>query len=93
MSNKSNYTHVVDTIEGNLGGIRCKELTELITGLGFVVRDGKRGGHKLFFHDSIAAFKSGSFDCGHGKNSVVRKVYVKKVLRILKQYESELCEE
>ena len=91
MSNNSNYTHVVDTLEGNLSGIRCKELTELLKGLGFEVRDGKRGGHKLFFHDGIAAFKSGSYNCGHGKNPIVQKVYVKKVLNLLKQYENELC--
>ena len=90
MSKNSNYTHVVDTLEGNSSGIRCKELTELLRELGFEVRDGKRGGHKLFFHDEISAFQSGSFNCGHGKNPVVKKAYVKKILKILKQYEKEL---
>ncbi|HFE37055.1 MAG TPA: type II toxin-antitoxin system HicA family toxin [Gammaproteobacteria bacterium] len=90
MSKNSNYTHVVETLNANLSGTRCKELSELLRGLGFEVRDGKRGGHKLFFHDGISAFQSGSYNCGHGKNPVVNKVYIKKVLKILKQFEAEL---
>ena len=93
MSKKSNYTHVVDTLERGSSGIRCKELTKLLKGLGFEVKDGKRGGHKLFFHDEIASFQSSSFNCGHGRDPVVKKVYVNKILNVIKQYENELCEE
>lgn len=93
MSNKINYTHVVDTLEANINGVRCTDLTELLKSLGFDIRNGKRGGHKLFFHDGVPEFRSGSFDCGHKKNTVVKKPYIKKILKILKQYENELCNE
>ena len=70
--------------------MRCKELTEILTSLGFEVRDGSNGNHKIFVHRGIDLFKSGSFDCGHGKTPTVKPVYVGKVITILKQYETEL---
>jgi hypothetical protein len=56
----------------------------------FYVRGGARGGHKLFFHDHIEDFTSGAYNCDHGRNPEIKRPYIKKVLAILRQYETEL---
>lgn len=70
--------------------MRCSEMTKLLESLGFDVRDGGRGGHKLFFHDQILGFISGSYNCGHRRNSEIKRPYIKKVLATLRQYDAEL---
>lgn len=70
--------------------MRCSELTGLLKTLGFDVRDGARGGHKVFVHDHLAGFASGSYNCEHGRNPEIKRPYIKKVLAVLRQYEAEL---
>ena len=55
------------------GNLRCVEVIALLQQLGFEVRDGKRGGHKLYFHDGLPEFHSGSFNCGH--EAALRKYF------------------
>lgn len=70
--------------------ISCKEVIETLIALGFEVRNGSRGGHKIFTHDQLPNFYSSSFDCGHGKNPVLKKAYISALIRTLRKYESEL---
>ena len=63
--------------------LRCQDLSDYLTKLGFIVRDGKRGGHKVFAHKELTQFGSGSFNCGHGKNPEIKPVYVTKIIKIL----------
>lgn len=70
--------------------MRCAEMTSLLKSLGFDVRDGSRGGHKVFVHDGIQGFTSGSYNCDHGRNPEIKRAYIRKVLVILRQYEAEL---
>jgi hypothetical protein len=70
--------------------MRCADLSRQLEKLGFEVRDGKKGGHKLYFHDGLPSFHSASFNCGHGKNPEIKPVYIGKVLKVLDQYEQEL---
>lgn len=72
------------------GSMRCSEMARLLRDLGFDVRDGSRGGHKVFVHDHIQGFTSGSYNCDHGRNPEIKRPYIKKVLAILRQYEAEL---
>jgi hypothetical protein len=65
-------------------------MARLLESLGFVVRDGNRGGHKVFVHDHIQRFTSGGYDCAHGRNPEIKRPYIKKVLAILRQYEADL---
>lgn len=83
---------VIDALESSRKTIRCKEFRAFLMQLGFEIRDGKQGGHKLFFHGGLADFKSGGYNCGHGKNPEIKPAYVRKVVRILEQYEQELTE-
>lgn len=70
--------------------ISCSEMSELLTSLGFEVRNGKLGSHRMFFHDGLPDFHSGSYNGGHGRDSQIKRPYVVKILRILRRYESEL---
>lgn len=77
-------------LSGTGASMRCATLGKLLKGLGFEVRDGRRGGHKIFVHDGIPDFTSGAYNCDHGKNPEIKRPYINKVLKILKQYEAEL---
>lgn len=77
-------------LESAGASMRCAELTGLLEGLGFEVRNGRRGGHKIFIHDHIPGFTSGSYNCEHGRNPEIKRPYVKKVLAVLRQHEQEL---
>lgn len=65
-------------------------MKRLLTELGFEVRDGKQGGHKVFVHQNLSLFHSGSFNCGHGKNPEIKSAYITKIIQILKQNQNEL---
>lgn len=90
MSAKLIYAEVVEALQASKASIRCDTLAEQLARLGFEVRDGKRGGHKVFFHDGISTFTSGGYNCGHGKNPEIKPAYIGKVLTILRQYEAEI---
>lgn len=84
------YTTIVETLKNNKTNIRCDELATLLTQLGFEVRSGKNGGHKIFVHGGLQDFYSGGYNCGHGKNPLIKSAYVGKVLNILVRYKDEL---
>lgn len=70
--------------------MRCTELTGLLISLGFEIRNGKLGSHKVFFHDGLPQFHSGSYNCEHGLNPQIKRPYIIKILRILREHESDL---
>ncbi len=82
--------HAIRQLASAGASMRCAEMAKLLEGLGFEVRNGSRGGHKLFFHDHIEGFVSGAYNCDHGRNPEIKRPYIKKVLAILRQYEAEL---
>lgn len=84
------YGQAVEALESSKASMRCSELTDLLTSLGFEVRDGKRGGHKVFVHDGLPAFHSSSYDCNHGRNPQIKRPYILKILRILREHETDL---
>jgi hypothetical protein len=89
---RQTHKEVVEALTASKASIRCGALAEQLERLGFEVRDGKQGGHKIFVHDGIPGFFSGSYDCGHGKNPEIKPAYIRKVLRILRQYEEEIID-
>ena len=84
------YDDVKGAFQKGGASMRCSEVTKLLESLGFEVRDGKRGGHKIFKHPSIPSFYGSDFNCGHKKNNEVKRVYLKKILSVLNEYEVEL---
>ncbi|UUA71559.1 type II toxin-antitoxin system HicA family toxin [Cellvibrio sp. QJXJ] len=84
------FDEVKQELTQNKGNIRCQRVTALLKSLGFEVRDGSQGGHKVFTHDKLADFYSSSFNCGHGKNPEIKPAYIVKILKTINQYEEAL---
>lgn len=80
----------ITELQERKGNLCCDDVKALLAGLGFIVRDGKRGGHKVFTHPGLPSFKSGSFNCGHGKNPEIKPAYISKIVRTIRTYEDEL---
>lgn len=72
------------------GQLRCNDVEKILRTLGFDVREGDRGGHRIVTHDGLPDFWSTSFDCGHGRNSDVKKPYVRNLARIIEDHRDEL---
>ena len=70
--------------------IRCAELVRLLERLGFEVRRGRRGNHRIASHARLLNFRGLSFDCGHGRNAVIKRAYVQRVRRTLETFAEEL---
>lgn len=86
------FEEVVDGLSAAKRSIRCDDLAGQLNRLGFEVREGKSGGHRVFIHDGIPAFTSGSYNCGHGRNPEIKPAYISNVLRILRQNEAEILD-
>ena len=92
MTDPSQYYAVLEELRTRGATIRCNELANMLTSLGFDVRDGKKAGHKVFTHPGIGSFTTGAYTCGHGRNPEIKPAYIKKVARLLNQYKKELIE-
>lgn len=83
-------SYAITTLKKKKKSTRCNELIEILQKLGFIVRDGRRGGHKLYIHSNLKEFLGGSFNCDHGKNPQIKPVYVQRVIKTLEDFEGEL---
>jgi len=92
MSARLIYDRIVKKLRQSKNNYRCSELVSDLETLGFEVRNGRRGGHKIYTHDGIPDFTSGSFNCGHGINSKIKPVYINQVRKIVERYEEEIIE-
>ena len=92
MTERDLFDGVVDRLRSAGASIRCQELAKMLASLRFEVRDGKKQGHKVFVHHGVSSFTSGGYTCGHGRNPEIKPVYIKKVVKLLKQYETELIQ-
>jgi hypothetical protein len=80
----------IASLTANKKNTRCSELVSVLTSLGFKVRRGSSGGHRVFSHSKLVGFMGGNFNGGHGADDVVKSVYVQKVINILSLYQSQL---
>jgi len=87
---KLDYDAAYSRLKGSAGNLRCSDVRDILKDLGFTVRDGKKGGHKTFRHSSIPNFFGGNFDCGHGRDSEVLKIYIANIIVVLEKYENEI---
>ena len=90
MSGREQVNATIRRLRAASAAIRCRDLIRALESLGFEVRDGGKQGHKVFVHDGLEGFLSAAFTCGHGRNPEIKKVYVKKVIKLLEQYEEGL---
>ena len=79
-----------EVLKARKADLRCSEVKEILEGLGFVVKDGNSGGHKVYSHPGLKEFFTSSFNCGHGKKSFVKPAYITNILRVLGTHESAL---
>ena len=84
------YDSAISALESSKTSMRCADLTRILVSLGFTVRDGKLGGHKIFVHDGLPNFWSGSYNCDHGRNPQIKGPYITNVLRVLREHEVDL---
>lgn len=85
------YDSVLKEFKQAGASMRCARVKKLLEKLGFTVRDGSNGNHKIFGHSGISAFTTGNYDCGHGSNSEVKRIYIKKnIIKILEGFKSEI---
>lgn len=89
---RKDYTDVMRALNNAGASMRCKQVTALLKDLGFETKDGRRGGHKVYTHQYIQSFTSGSYNCEHGKNPEIKRAYIKNVVKVLEKYEQELIE-
>ena len=87
---KKVYNEVINALKHAGASMRCKQVTALLKELDFEVKDGNRGGHKVYTHQYIQSFTSGSYNCDHGKNPEIKRPYIKKIIKVLEKYEQEL---
>lgn len=90
MSAKTVIDEVVTKLEAQKRSIRCNELAGLLEELGFQVKEGKRGGHRVVVHVGIPSFHSTSYNCGHGKNPEIKPAYINQIKKVIERYEAEL---
>lgn len=83
---------VLNHLDAAGASLRDKDLISKLRSLGFEVRDGRKERHKVFTHSALPAFTSHPFTCGHGKNPEIRPVYVREVLKVLRDCEAELTD-
>jgi hypothetical protein len=75
MNAKQCLEESLNFLQQHKANLCCEDVKKLLLNLGFEVRDGKQGGHKIFVHSGLAAFQSASFNCGHGKNPEIKPAY------------------
>jgi len=68
----------------------CNEIDKMLSGLGFLVKPGTKGKHHTYVHPQLNGFLGSDYDCGHGKNPVPKHPYFWKILKVLKDYETDL---
>jgi predicted RNA binding protein YcfA (HicA-like mRNA interferase family) len=71
-------------------GIRCHELVRLLEGLGFNVQRRRSGGHHTFTHPDLRGFHGSNFNCGHRDTDFIKAGYIRKILRLLNEFQEQL---
>jgi hypothetical protein len=69
--------------------LRCDEIQDRLRDLGFKLRP-RTAGHVTITHPLLEDFHGASFDCGHGRNNVIKLGYVVKIIRLLRTYQDDL---
>ncbi len=90
MKSEDRFKAFLDALESTQATLRCRDMVDILDGLGFEVRDGRKQGHKIVFHEGIPGFFSAGFTCGHGRNLEIKPVYVRELRKLLLRYESEI---
>jgi hypothetical protein len=79
----------LDELRRRKRSLRCSDLCGLLKQLGYEVHPGKAG-HKTYDHPALPEWIGSNFDCGHGKDGVIKLPYVVRVISIVTEHSSVL---
>ena len=91
MSGSIRVQSAINHLHTRKGHLRCEEVKRLLESLGFEVKDGKKGGHKVYMHDGISEFYSSSFNCGHGKNPEIKVAYIRNIIGVIEELKTSIA--
>lgn len=78
------------TFQQARAGLRCQRAIVVLTELGFVIRDGRKQGHKVITHPGLDAFISAAFTCGHGRDPEIKPIYVLQLKKVVEAHADAL---
>lgn len=81
---------VIDLFQQKRRSLPCSEATRELQSLGFHVRAGSKGGHRVVSHPGLEDFHGTSFNGGHGADDELKPGYVGNLIRVLKQHKEAL---
>lgn len=90
MAEEDPVEQTIDALKAAKANTSCSELARHLHSLGFDIRDGRKPGHKLYFHDGLEDFYSSSYSCGHGRNPTVRPAYIQNVIQVLREHKTAI---
>lgn len=79
-----------DRLSSGKGSIRCGEVVSILEDLGFTVRPRQNQGHYTYNHEALDKFWGSNFACPHRSGDPVKKNYITNILRVLRDYETQL---
>lgn len=65
----------------------CKDFTSVLEDLGFQIVDCGSAGHKIAKHPAIDLAEFPDYNCGHNQGASVKRNYIKKLHKFVRQYE------
>lgn len=80
----------LDQLAVNKRNMKCSTLESILASLGFTVRRGSRGGHRVYSHAHIKEFRGSGFNGGHGADDQVKAPYVLGAIKVIKMHRMEL---
>lgn len=88
---KLDYDAALGRLKGSAANLRCSEVRDILSGLGFKIKDGKKSpGHKMYSHPFIRDFFGGDYNCGHGKDPQVKRTYIGNIINVLEELEHDI---
>ena len=86
----SRYDAVIATLVASPGSIRCSDMKDFLTSLGYEVVRGTKANHHTYAHSGFSEFYGANFDGGHGRDPCIKRAYVYNVKRQLTLHREQL---
>lgn len=76
----------------NSANASCREFTSLLEEIGFTIEQCGSAGHKIARHPAILLSDFPDYNCGHNPGESVKRPYIKKLHKFVKQHEDAIKE-
>lgn len=70
----------------------CIEFTNILIALGFQIESCGSAGHKIARHPAVSLIEYPNYNCGHNKGEAVKRPYIKKLYKFVKEHEKAIME-